>query len=261
MENMDATPEEAAPPPAAASPEIPVGEPAPADVVAAVEATVQNGINCLNAGDYVAFAALFTPDALMDECGTTNVYDGPMCFGGGSPVTHSEVSDVQVHADGRVSADLILQFGSFLTHERQFFVVAADGTYLLDLSPDLPVAIPQGATIVDGELTDFAFVLRQNNAPAGDVAFTLTNTGQFPHEMVVLRLPAGMTVDTLFEDESNFAQVEFIGFTFAGPGQVADPLVLVDLEPGTYTLVCFVDQPDGIPHAMRGMVTEFEVVP
>jgi len=34
---------------------------------------------------------------------------------------------------------------------------------------------------------------------------------------------------------------------------------MVDLEPGTVTLVCFVDVPEGIPHGLRGMVLEFEV--
>lgn len=242
-----------------ASPEIPVGEPAPDDVVVAAEAATLNGIHCLNSGDAVAFAALFTPEALMEECGTTNVYDAPMCFGGNVSISEYEVSDVQVHDDGRVSVDLVLQFGSYITHERQFYVVAEDGSYRLDLSPDLPVEIPEGATVIDGELADYEFILGQTSAPAGDIAFNVTNTGEYPHEMVMLQLPDGVTVEALLEDESLFAEVQFFGFTFAGPGQAAMPLVFADLEPGTYTLVCFVDVPEGVPHVMRGMVAEFEV--
>jgi hypothetical protein len=34
---------------------------------------------------------------------------------------------------------------------------------------------------------------------------------------------------------------------------------MVDMEPGVYTLVCFIDEPEGIPHVMRGMILEFEV--
>jgi hypothetical protein len=244
-----------------ASPEIPVGEPAPDDVVAAVEAVIANATYCLNAGDYVAFAASFTPDGLFSECGTTNVYDGPMCFGGGPQVISFAVSDVQLHEDGRVSADLVLQIGPWLTRERQFLVVAEDGTYQLDVSPELPVEIPEGATVIDGELVDYAFELSQTSAPAGDIAFTVTNTGEYPHEIAVLQLPDGITIDDVFADESLFAQVQFFGFTFAEPGQAANPLVLRDLPPGTYTLVCFVDVPEGVPHVMRGMVLEFEVTP
>lgn len=109
--------------------------------------------------------------------------------------------------------------------------------------------------------TPFEFILDQTSAPAGDIAFNVTNTGEYPHEMVILQLPEGVTVEALFEDESLFAQVQFFGFTFAEPGQAAMPLVLVDLPPGTYTVVCFVDVPEGVPHVMRGMVIEFEVTP
>jgi hypothetical protein len=52
-----------------------------------------------------------------------------------------------------------------------------------------------------------------------------------------------------------------MGFTFAEPGQEAPPLVMVDVPAGTYTLVCFVDVPEGVPHGMRGMIVEFEVTP
>jgi hypothetical protein len=242
-----------------ASPEIPQGEPAPDDVAADVEAAVQNFAACYNAGEYEKVAALHTPAGLLEECGTANPYDGPACFGGTPPVSNVVVGDVQVHGDGRVSADVTAQVGSFLIHERFFFVRGDDGTYLVDATPDLPVAVPVGATVVAGELADYAFVLSETSAPAGDIAFTVTNTGEYPHELVVLKLPEGVTVEALFEDESLFEQVEFLGFTFAEPGQDASPLVMVDVEPGTYTLVCFVDVPEGIPHVMRGMVLEFEV--
>ena len=67
------------------------------------------------------------------------------------------------------------------------------------------------------------------------------------------------SVEDVLEDESLFGQVSFHGFTFSEGGQDAPPLVLVDMEPGTYTIVCFVDVPEGIPHVMRGMILEFEV--
>ena len=258
MEEM-ATPQEEGPPPAEASPEIAAGEPAPDDVVAEVEATVQNFVNCYNAGEYVKLAALHTIAGLMDECFTSNVYDGPLCFEGTPPVSNLVITDVQIHEGGRVSADVTAQVGTFLIHERFFFVVSDDGTYLVDATPDLPVAVPEGATVIDGEMADYEFILSATSAPAGNIAFNLSNTGEYPHEMVVFQLPEGITVEALFEDESLFAQVQFFGFAFAEPGQTAWPLVMVDVEPGIYTLVCFVDVPEGVPHVMRGMILEFEV--
>jgi hypothetical protein len=257
---MAATPaENEGPPPAEASPEMPVGEIAPADVTAAIEATIANFADCYNAGDYVGLAALHTPEGLMDECGTGNVYDGPMCFGGTPTITSIVVSDVQTHEDGRVSADVVAHIGSFLSHERFFLVMDDDGTYLVDETPDLPVDVPEGATMIDGEMADYEFILSATSAPAGDIAFNLTNTGEYPHEMVAVMLPEGITIEDVFADESLFGQVQFMGFTFAEPGQVANPLVLVDVQPGIYTMVCFVDVPEGVPHVMRGMIIEFEV--
>jgi hypothetical protein len=134
-----------------------------------------------------------------------------------------------------------------------------DDFWLLDQSPELPVEIPDGATVVTGELADYEFVLDTTSAPAGTIAFDVTNTGDYPHEIVVLQLPEGITVKDVFADKSLFEQVGFLGATFAMPGEQAAPLVMVDVEPGTYTLICFVDEPEGVPHVARGMILEFEV--
>jgi hypothetical protein len=258
MASPAAEEEEAAPEPVA-SPEIPVGEAAPDEVVAEVEATLENIVSCFNAGMYVEFAALHTPDGLMEECGTTNVYDGPMCFGGPFQISIDRVTDVQVHDDGRVSADVTVVFGNFLSRERIFFVQSGD-FWLFDESPELPVEAPEGATVVTGELADYEFVLDTTSAPAGDIAFEVTNTGQYPHEIVIVQLPEGITIEDVFADESLFEEIQFFGFAFAMPGDTAS-LVMVDMEPGTYTLVCFVDEPEGVPHVARGMIAEFEITP
>jgi plastocyanin len=254
---MAATPEDEAIVPEG-TPEIPVGEPAPDDVVAETEAAVQNFADCFNQGDYVVVAALYSPEGLMWDCGTTNVHDGPMCFGGSAEVTDVVVSDVQVHDDGKVSADVTYRTGHVPGHERFFFVVDDAGMYWLDITPELPLDVPDGATVVEGQMEDFEFLLDETSAPAGDIAITLTNSGEYPHEVIMFGLPEGLTVEELLDDESLFEQVEFYGFAFAEPGQEAT-LVMLDMEPGTYTMVCFVDVPEGIPHVMRGMVLEFEV--
>jgi hypothetical protein len=50
----------------------------------------------------------------------------------------------------------------------------------------------------------------------------------------------------------------FLGGAFAEPGGVAY-MGFTGLAPGTYTVVCFVDVPEGIPHVMRGMIAELTV--
>ena len=101
--------------------------------------------------------------------------------------------------------------------------------------------------------------MSQNTAPAGAlVAFTLSNPGQYPHELGVVRLPEGVSVEQALADPSLEAQVQFVGGAYAEPGDTGY-FGLHNLEPGTYTAVCFVDVPEGVPHVMRGMVPEFTV--
>jgi uncharacterized cupredoxin-like copper-binding protein len=120
--------------------------------------------------------------------------------------------------------------------------------------------VPGDAQAADVELVDYAFVLGRTSFAAGaPVVFNATNTGQHPHELAVLRLPEGARAEQVLEDPAVQEQVRFVGGTYAEPGQAALPLVLVDLEPGTYTVACYVDVPEGVPHVMRGMVAEFTV--
>jgi len=255
---MEATPveeEEIAP---VGTPEMPVGEPAPDDVVAEVEAAVQNFANCFNEGDFVTVAALYTEAGLRYDCGTSNIYDGPRCFGGPYRMSDVVVSDVQVHNDMMVSADVTYRNGPVSAHERFFFVVDEAGMYWLDVTPDLPPEIPDGATVIEGEMVDFEFVLDSTSAPAGDVAFQVTNTGTYPHVIVLLQLPDGTSAADVLEDESLLGHTRDFGGAFAEPGQEATLLTL-DLQPGAYVLVCFVDVPEGVPHFMRGMILDFEV--
>jgi uncharacterized cupredoxin-like copper-binding protein len=56
------------------------------------------------------------------------------------------------------------------------------------------------------------------------------------------------------------SQVEFIGQVFVPAGTEQD-LLLINLPAGEYTLACFVQGPDGQPHAMNGMVATLTVDP
>ena len=54
------------------------------------------------------------------------------------------------------------------------------------------------------------------------------------------------------------------GYSRLGDGGFAAPdgtfyFGLHGLEAGTYTVVCFVDVPEGIPHDARGMIADFTV--
>ncbi len=250
--------DEGGPPPVADPADLPSGEAADDETAEAAEAAIANALGCYNQGEFVALGALFTADGLMSEFGTTNPYDLPLFLEGGPPATLSSVSDVQVHDDGQISADVVSSFGAMQQRER-WFLVEQDGTLLVDGIPDLAVEVPADATTIDAELVDYAFELSEDTVEAGTIVINVTNTGEYPHELLIIGLPEGATVEEVFDDPSLESEVKFYGVAFAMPGEEATQMVLVGLEPGTYTLICFVDEPEGIPHAMRGMVAELTI--
>jgi uncharacterized cupredoxin-like copper-binding protein len=233
------------------------GEPADQATAERAIAAAENLIACLSAGDYLGFAALSTENYLLTEFGTSNPYDLPVFMEGFPPIEGPAATDAQIHADGRVSVDVTTVIGGTQVDRFRAYFVEEDGTLLLDEEQTLPV---EGAEVtVEVTMLDFAFDLSQDTVPAGAlVSFTLPNEGQYPHEFAVVRLPEGITVEQVLEDPALEEQIQFIGGAFSEPGDVGY-FGLEGLEPGTYTAVCFVDVPDGVPHVMRGMAAEFTV--
>lgn len=86
-----------------------------------------------------------------------------------------------------------------------------------------------GATDVQATLKEWAITLSQSEVPAGKVRFTVTNAGMMPHNLTVTQNGATVGATSTF-------------------GAAAGPQTLeVDLQPGTYTLIC------SLPgHAQRG---------
>jgi hypothetical protein len=115
-------------------------------------------------------------------------------------------------------------------------------------------------------LSDFAFDAPAT-IPAGETTFGVTNNGPQPHEMALLRLAEGLTVEALLDlfaatPDPNAPPPEGPPpFTFLGQvavmGNGVSGQTTIDLVPGTYTLLCFVTDPDsGAPHAALGMSAE-----
>ena len=78
--------------------------------------------------------------------------------------------------------------------------------------------------------------------------------------MLVLRLAPGYTTADLLRATGPDLppEVTFVGERPVPAGEQAD-LVLVDLEPGAYTLVCLFTDAQGVPHLAQGMEAAFTV--
>jgi hypothetical protein len=117
---------------------------------------------------------------------------------------------------------------------------------------------PQSTLVI--QLSDYAFTL---SAPvtAGRHVIKLENVGVEPHELGLIRLAPGKTL----EDFRAWAR----DFQGPPPGQVlggvnalatgAEAYFEVELTPGDYVLLCFVTAPDGRPHADHGMIQGLRV--
>ena len=78
--------------------------------------------------------------------------------------------------------------------------------------------------------------------------------------MLVLRLAPGFTTADLLRASGPDLprEVTYIGAATVTAGNEGH-LVLVDLEPGEYTMVCLFPDPAGIPHLAQGMEATFTV--
>lgn len=253
----DATP--AAMPEAPSRTPVPAGEAANEEQATHVIAAAENFLACYNGGDYEGAVALMTPDAWLAEFFTDNPWDAVAQLPEfAQPYAVQSLGEAQAHADGSLSVDVVYVEGPHqVKHERWYFV--AEGEHLLfDGREALPVTLDGEHTTVDVAMVEMAFELSQETVPAGDVILNVTNAGAILHETVVVRLPEGATVEQVLAGEVPFEEVVVAGVFFGEPGAQGQ-IALTGLEPGTYTLVCFVDVPDGTPHIMQGMVAGLTV--
>jgi hypothetical protein len=110
---------------------------------------------------------------------------------------------------------------------------------------------------------DFAFDA-PDEVPAGPTTFHLVNDGPGIHHMVIMRLDSGKTFADLQQAFQNPGPPPRWGVVVGGPdapGPHAESNATVDLAPGNYALVCFVDVPGGVPHVAKGMLRALTVAP
>jgi hypothetical protein len=111
---------------------------------------------------------------------------------------------------------------------------------------------------------DFAF-----DAPAtiesGPTVFRLVNRGPEFHHIQLIRFEGGRTLDDLVRhlvsDHTPPEWAIFVGGpnTPGLPGEETN--AALDLEPGSYALICVIPSPDGVMHLMKGMARPLTVVP
>jgi hypothetical protein len=120
----------------------PVGTPADQATVDRVVAAEFNLTHCFNAHNWLAAAALFTPEywASPRGIGTTNLYDFARHLEEdvSAPQEMVAVENVEILADGRFRDEATFYFGDVLLRERDYWV-ERDGYLLYDWAETLSV--------------------------------------------------------------------------------------------------------------------------
>ena len=116
-----------------------------------------------------------------------------------------------------------------------------------------------GLRLVD---TDYAFELAGQTI-ARLTLITLENKGTELHHARLMQLTAGQTSETFQSAMGQSPEAIFGLGRFVGGPSAAEPggktQVILNLGPGQYGALCFVENPDGMPHLANGMVLAFEV--
>lgn len=118
-------------------------------------------------------------------------------------------------------------------------------------------ALPPPPEVVDVRMHEYGFELRGPSAP-GRVVFRVANRGQLSHELIMVFLEEDLPpLDQQLRGAERRVVPTFARLPERRPG--GSGVFAVDLGEGRYGFVCFIQDPDGVQHAQKGMSTEFRV--
>jgi hypothetical protein len=111
---------------------------------------------------------------------------------------------------------------------------------------------------VDAAMDEYRFSL-DRSPPRGRVVFRAHNRGRLEHELVLVEVPPELerSVDEQLRSPERLAVATRAYIRPRPPG--ASGVFAVELGPGRYAFICFVEDADGEIHGVKGMNAEFRV--
>lgn len=120
---------------------------------------------------------------------------------------------------------------------------------------------PPGPNVVTVTAHDFAFEAPAE-IPAGLTTFRLVNDGPSIHHIQLVKLEDGKTADDFIAALKTGGPPPQWASLQGGPNPPnvgSSTSATVDLQPGSYAMICFVPGADGVPHVLKGMIHPFKV--
>jgi uncharacterized cupredoxin-like copper-binding protein len=135
--------------------------------------------------------------------------------------------------------------------------LAASAAVLLTACGKTDAPLPSSPPLVGVTMREYGFDHRPS-LPRGRVVLRVRNAGRLRHEMTLERLPEDFPpIDEQLRSKTRRAVATLAYLHPLGPG--ASDAIAVDLGPGRYAMVCFIEGRDGTAHALKGMNSEFRV--
>lgn len=115
---------------------------------------------------------------------------------------------------------------------------------------------PPPPAVVQVSMDEYRFAYEPPRSP-GRIVFDARNDGRVDHQLVLIHLPEGVpSIDRQLRSKDRKVVPTVATLAAREPGRRGT--FAVDLDPGRYALVCFVNDPDG-QHAQKGMSAEFRI--
>lgn len=217
-----------------------------------------------NAKNVNAFLAGFTNRGIVDVLDI----DPPSAaasalpsFIGEDPVRLISLTNIQING-ATATANLLLSIGSSLEASVQSFVLEG-GKWKLDAATITASPVAANVSLVDVTASEYSFSVDKSKLASGNFALRVTNSGKEEHELILFKNDTGKPI---FDVLAAAGDEDPEGITFIGavdgilPGSSETlAFTTVPLASGAYAFVCFMPDPQGTPHFLRGMSTDFVV--
>jgi hypothetical protein len=186
----------------------------------------------------------------------------------------------QVDEDVDGAIEMITMYGGPMIPGGPVVYDVKPGNYVVSMMDDegnvtglafLESGEPSGATPpmadINADLVDFAFAM-PSEIKSGPQTWQITNTGEQWHEMAIIKLADGATVDDVMavmmseNEPSGPLPFEVVG-GWAPIGAGATSWTTMDLAPGEYIVLCSLPDLNGdfSPHLAHGMLASLTVTP
>lgn len=235
----------------------------------AVQQVFLDAIDAWNANDLDGLVVLFTDEGLVSSFGdegqtVDEIKAGLGNFIGSPTLKSEEFFDTSISGE-TATTDAVFAFGPTLTRSKLGLVKVGADWKLNSEESSLPVDVPEGTTVVQVDMNEFAYGVDINAIvdATGPFALEANNVGKQTHMLGLARVPTDANIDELLLEEDPEG-LEFIGGgDDIEPGASSNIVFVAPLDAGRYIMVCFLPDTDegeeDTFHYMKGMVKEFTV--